>query len=45
MEKAKKKRCRSFYFLGILILNIILDAIESAERRKREENEECGIKI
>ena len=44
LEKLEKKICRSLYFLGILIENNILDAIETAERRKKEETEECGTK-
>lgn len=37
VERIERKLCRSLYFLGILIENNILEAIEEAERRKKEE--------
>ena len=44
IERVENKLCRSLYFLGILIENNILDTIESAERRKLEEEQDCGTR-
>lgn len=44
MERLERKICRSLYFIGVLIENNILEAIETAERRKREEDSDCGTR-
>jgi hypothetical protein len=44
LERLEKKICKSLYFVGILIENNILEAIESSERKKREEESECGTR-
>lgn len=44
LERLERKICRSLYFIGVLIENNILEAIETAERRKREEDSDCGTR-
>lgn len=42
--RMEKRLCRSLFFLGVLIENNIYEAIEVAERKKREETDELGTK-
>jgi hypothetical protein len=44
LERLEKKICKSLFFIGILIENNIFEAIETAERKKREEESECGTR-
>lgn len=43
-EKLERRLCRSLHFLGILIENNILEEIDNTERKKREEEQECGTR-